>query len=166
MRKSGFTLVEMIAVLLILAVLSAALTAGLGTARNKAWRAKARETCRNVSEAWNLYLVDMHKFPFDKSGGQKLAANKDNMERLVDPAKNRLKRTYLEMDDREKDEGFNDHWGQPIRFSLDTDYDGQVVNPYPNIRDPAIEKVKATSIAWSDGDPKRSNRDDNPIVVW
>ncbi len=36
MRKSGFTLVEMIAVLLILAILSAALTAGLSTARNKA----------------------------------------------------------------------------------------------------------------------------------
>ena len=69
MRKSGFTLVEMIAVLLILAILSAALTAGLGTARNKAWRAKARETCRNVCEAWNLYLVDMHKFPkLDKNG--------------------------------------------------------------------------------------------------
>ena len=156
----------MIAVLLILAVLSAALTAGLGTARNKAWRAKARETCRNVSGAWNLYLVDMHKFPFDKSGGQKLAASYANMERLVDPAKNRLKRTYLEMDEKEKDEGFNDRWGQPIRFSLDTDYDGQVVNPYPNIRDPAIPTVKAASIAWSKGDPKRAKRDDNPIVVW
>lgn len=166
MRKSGFTLVEMIAVLLILAILSAALTAGLSTARAKAWRAKARETCRNVSEAWNMYLIDMHKFPFDTGGGQKLTATYVNMERLVNPDKNRLKRTYLEMDDKEKDEGFNDHWGQPIRFSLDTDYDGQVVNPYPNIRDPAIEKIKATSIAWSDGDPKRANRDDNPIVVW
>ena len=166
MRNSGFTLVEMIAVLLILAVLSAALTAGLGTARNKAWRTKAREICRNVSGAWNLYLVDMHKFPFDKGGGQKLAANYSNLERLVNPDKNRLKRTYLEMDEKEKDEGFNDHWGQPIHFSLDTDYDGQVVNPYPNIRDPAIDKVNASSIAWSDGDPRRAKRDDNPIVVW
>jgi prepilin-type N-terminal cleavage/methylation domain-containing protein len=173
MRNSGFTLVEMIAVLLILAVLSAALTAGLGTARNKAWRAQARETCRNVSGAWNLYLVDMHKFPFDKGGGQKLAASYANLESLVNPDKNRLKRTYLEMDEKEKEEGFRDHWIDPstkerqlLHFSLDTDYDGQVVNPYPNIRDPAIDKVNATSIAWSDGDPKRAKRDDNPIVVW
>ena len=166
MRKSGFTMVEMIAVLLILAVLSAALTAGLGTARNKAWRTKARETCRNVSEAWNMYRVDMHKFPYDKGGGQELEANENNMTWLVNPDKNRLKRTYLEIDDREKEEGLNDHWGQPIRFSLDTDYDGQVDNPYPDIRDPAIPKVKGTSIAWSKGDPKRANRDDNPIVVW
>ena len=166
MRKSGFTLIEMIAVLLILAILSAALTAGLGAARNKAWRAKARETCRNISEAWNLYLVDMHKYPYDKNGGQELKANKDNMTWLVNPEKNRLNRTYLEMDDKEKDEGLNDHWGQPLLFSLDTDYDGLVANPYPNIRDPAIPTVKAASIAWSKGDPKRAKRDDNPIVVW
>ncbi len=166
MRKSGFTLVEMISVLLIMALLAAALTAGLTSARNKAWRAKARESCRNISTAWNLYLIDMHKFPFDKGGGQKLAASYDNLERLADPEKNRLKRTYLEMDEKERDEGINDHWGQPIRFSLDTDYDGQVDNPYPNIREPAVEKVTAHSIAWSAGDPKRAKRDDNPIVVW
>ncbi len=165
-RKSGFTLVEMISVLLIMAVLAAALTAGLATARNKAWRAKARESCRNIHMAWDLYLVDMRKFPFDKGGGQKQVANSENMKWLVDPAENRLKRTYLEMDDKEKDEGFNDHWGQPLKFSLDTDYDGQVDNPYPDIRDPAIATVKASSIVWSDGDPKRKNRDDNPIVVW
>ena len=164
--KSGFTLVEMISVLLIMAVLAAALTAGLATARNKAWRAKARETCRNICTAWNLYLGDMRKFPYGKSGGQKLEANNENLECLVNPTKNRLARTYLEMDDKEKDEGFNDHWGQPLKFSLDTDYDGQVDNPYPDIRDPSIEKVNASSIAWSDGDPKRKNRDDNPIVVW
>lgn len=165
MRKSGFTLIEMIAVLLILSILAAALTAGLGTARNKAWRAKARETCRNICEAWNMYLLDMRKFP--KLGdGQKLEANSKNMECLVDSSKNRLNRTYLEMDEKEKDEGFKDHWGQPICFSLDTDYDGQVVNPYPKVREPPVAKVKATSIAWSDGDPKRAKRDDNPIVVW
>lgn len=165
-RKSGFTLVEMISVLLIMAVLAAALTAGLATARNKAWRAKARETCRNIHMAWDLYLVDMHKFPFGKGDGQKKDANKENMKWLVDPGENRLKRTYLEMDDREESEGFKDHWGQPIKFSLDTDYDGLVDNPYPNIREPAVEKVKASSIAWSDGDPRRKNRDDNPVVVW
>ena len=166
MRKSGFTLVEMIAVLLIMAILSAALTAGLTTARNRAWRAKARETCRNVCEAWNLYLIDMHKFPYEKGGGQRLEAKKDNLKWLVDPAENRLKRTYLEMDGKEKDEGLKDHWRQPICFSLDTDYDGKVANPYPNVRDPAIKEVTASSIAWSVGDPKRAKRDDNPIVVW
>ena len=166
MRKSGFTLIEMIAVLLILSILTAALTAGLGTARNKAWRAKARETCRNICEAWNMYLLDMRKFPKLDKNGQELEADSKNMECLVDPAKNRLNRTYLEMDEKEKEVGFKDHWDRPIFFSLDTDYDGQVVNPHPNVREPPVEKAKATSIAWSLGDPKRKNRDDNPIVVW
>ncbi len=165
-RKSGFTLAEMISVLLIMAILAAALTSGLANARRKAWRAKARETCRNISIAWNLYLVDMRKFPKLEKNGQELEANRENMECLVDPGKNRLKRTYLEMDDKEKDGGFKDHWGRSFFFSLDTDYDGVVANPYPKVREPPVDKVKASSIAWSHGDPKRENRDDNPIVVW
>ena len=29
-----------------------------------------------------------------------------------------------------------------------------------------FEKVRAASIAWSEGDPRRAGRRDNPIVVW
>ena len=179
MRNSGFTLIEMVAVLLILAILAAALTAGLANARNKAWRTQARETCRELCTAWNSYLLDVRKFPKDiPKNGQKLEALKENIKWLVDPDENRFSRIYLELSDEElSDEemknGLRDHWIDPktnkrqlIHFSLDTDYDGEVENPYPDAFDPPISKAKATSIAWSLGDPRRAKRDDNPIVIW
>ena len=167
MRKSGFTLIEMIAVLLILAILAAALTAGLANARNKAWRTQVRENCRSLCTAWNAYLLDCRKFPKDiPGGGKKLEAKFDNIKWIVDAEENRFSRIYLEISEEEKKNGLIDHWGQKLHFSLDTDYDGQVENPYPGALDPAVKNAKATSIAWSDGDPRRAKRDDNPIVIW
>ena len=173
MRKSGFTLVEMLAVLLILALLAAALTAGLSTARNNAWRAKARDTCRQLCTAWNAYLLDCRKFP-DKipNNGKELTAEYVNIkwlspEWLSEEEKKRHNgRIYLEISETEKNDGLKDHWDQPIYFSLDMDYDGQVDNKYPDAFDPRVEQVKATSISWSLGDPNRKKRVDNPIVVW
>ena len=171
MRKSGFTLIEMIAVIVILAILAAALTAGLSTARNKAWRTQARETCRELCMAWNAYLLDVRKFPLKNASG--LEANYENLKWIVSPewmnAEDRKRHTgriYLEISEQEKENGIKDHWGQTYRFSLDTDYDGEIDNPYPNAFEPSISKAKATVVAWSLGDPKRAKRDDNPIVIW
>ena len=180
MRKSGFTLVEMLTVLLILAVLAAAVTAGLSTAREKAWRTQARETCRNICEAWTIYLSDARKFPDDiPSRGQKLEAKYDNMKWIVNASENDFKRVYLEISDEEKDDGLRDHWTDPktrkrqmLHFSLDTDYDGQVDNPY---QDPdaegsalAMAKIRTSAIAWSEGNPKTDNRKkpSNAVVAW
>ncbi len=166
MRNSGFTLIEMVAVLLILAILAAALTAGLANARNKAWRTQAREVCRELCTAWNAYLLDVRKFPKALGSANGLKANYTNLKFIVDPDENRFRRIYLEISEKERDTGLLDHWGRLISFSLDTDYDGEVDNPYPNAFEPPISKAKATSIAWSDGDPRREQRDDNPIVIW
>ena len=167
MRKSGFTLVEMLAVLLILALLAAALTPGLSTARNKAWRAKARETCRQVCTGWNAYLLDARKFPSKIPGnGKALAAKYDNIKWITDANENRFSRIYLEITEKEEEEGLVDHWGQPIRFSLDMDYDNEVEIPYPNAFEPPLDKATATVVSWSEGDPKRKKRDDNPIIVF
>ena len=166
MRNSGFTLIEMVAVLLILAILAAALTAGLASARNKAWRTQARETCRELCTAWNAYLLDVRKFPKDLGNANDLEAKYEKLKFIVDPDENRFQRIYMEISEKERDTGLLDHWGRLIRFSLDTDYDGEVDNPYPNAFEPPISKAKATSIAWSDGDPRREQRDDNPIVIW
>lgn len=166
MRNSGFTLIEMVAVLLILAILAAALTAGLANARNKAWRTQARETCRELCTAWNAYLLDVRKFPKDLGRASGLKADYNNLKAIVDPDENRFNRIYIEISAKERDTGLVDHWGRLIKFSLDTDYDGEIENPYPNVFEPPISKAKATSIAWSEGDPQREQRDDNPIVIW
>ena len=70
-RDGGFTLIEMIAVLLILALVAAAVTGGLAKARDRAWRLRARDTCRQLCEAWNMYLIDEHKFPDELGNAQR-----------------------------------------------------------------------------------------------
>ena len=174
MRNSGFTLIEMVAVILILAILSAAMTAGLSSAREKAWRTQARETCRNICEAWTAYLLDVKKFP-KEIGSKELPATYANMKWIVDADHNKVKRVYLEMTDEEKDtgkkNGLRDHWNQQLMFLLDTDYDGQVNNPW---KDPTAEgsplsqdKIKAHCVAWSNGNPKidTKKKPSNAIVV-
>lgn len=175
MRNSGFTLIELIAVLLILALLSAATTAGLATAREKAWRTQAHETCRSICGAWNSYLFDVRKFPKDVKNG-KHEATYANLKWLVDPSENKVQRVYLEMSEEEKDKekknGLRDHWGQVLYFSLDTDYDGEVENPYPDTDAEgsplSFAKIKASAIAWSMGNPriKTENKPANAVVAW
>ena len=163
-RAGGFTLVEMIAVLLILALLAAAVTGGLARVRENTWRLRARDTCRQLCAAWNMYLVDEHKFPSELGTAQKVKADKKSLSHLLGEASS--KRVYLELDDERDKDGLLDHWGQTLSFSLDTDYNGLVDNPYPDAFDPELPEVRASSVAWSEGNPKHKKRDDNPIVAW
>ena len=181
--KQGFTLIEMVAVLLILALLAAVVTGGLSKARERAWRTQARETCRQLTQAWNVYLVDERKFPAELGNAKEVKAEYEKIKFLADGTS--AKRVYLELTEKEKEDtkkggGLRDHWGsdswgnsgQLLLFSLDMDYDGVVENPHPEaFVDPGenekkFEKVRATSIAWSEGNPRKASRPDNPIVVW
>ena len=163
-RDGGFTLIEMVAVLLILAVLAAAVTGGLSRARERAWRLRARETCRQLCEAWNMYLLDERKFPAELGDAKGKKTDSATLSHLDGGSPSG--RVYLEVDDERDKDGLLDHWGQPIYFSLDADYDGIVENPYPMAFEPELPKVRASSIAWSDGNPQHKTREDNPIVVW
>jgi len=175
--KKGFTLIEMVAVLLILALLSAAITGGLSKARARAWRTQSRETCRQLSQAWNLYLTDERAFPADLGNAQKVKALYENIRYVSEGTASG--RVYVELTDKEKESeknggGLRDHWKQLIYFSLDTDYNGMVENPHPEVfieeddeeKLKKFKNVRASSIVWSEGDPRRAGRRDNPIVVW
>lgn len=170
--KSGFTLIEMIAVLLIIALVAAASTAGLSKAKDKAWRTQARELCRQLNEAWNAYLVDERKFPSELGAAKGLEAKYNNIKYLA--GANESDKVYIELTDKEKgagsDGGLRDHWNGMIYFSLDADYDGKVDNPAPEARavddddKAALAAVTASAISWSKGkDPQRKKK---WIVVW
>ena len=96
----GFTLVEMLVVLMIIAVLMAATLGGLKTARRMAWRTKARDMARQVVSAWNVYLIDLREFPPEDQfkdvvpGG--FAATAANLKALYTGAN-----VYLEMSEEE-----------------------------------------------------------------
>lgn len=171
--KSGFTLIEMIAVLLIIAILAAATTAGLASARDKAWRTQARETCRELCEAWQMYLLDERSFP-DELKDEGLAAVPDNLKYLV-VSETDVKggKCYLELNAKEfhgswnkedaawssvSGEGLKDHWGRNYMFTLDTDYDGKVTEPVENTT------IVAPVIAWSTG--KRPEAKQKWIISW
>lgn len=166
--RAAFTLIEMIVVLLIIAILMAATITGLSRARNNAWRMQARETCREISEAWNAYLLDMREFPSMSEGA---ATTHDNLKEII--GEGETKTVYLELKKKEKesgdDGGLRDHWGDLYHFTLDTGYEGEVKNPYPEANSlPSGTKVKATSIVWSFGGlPEDDARYNNKrIVVW
>lgn len=65
--RAAFTLVEMLAVLLIISVLASVALGAYWKARDTAWREKTRDTARQLAIAWNMRLVDDAKFPDAKS---------------------------------------------------------------------------------------------------
>lgn len=171
-RRSGFTLIEMVAVILILSVLSVILMTGLSRARGAAWRIQARESCRELCEAWNAYLLDERAFPekseFTTSGTDDIEATAKNIAYLIGEKDDVTSKVYIELTDEEKVHGggLRDHWNQYIHFTLDFDYAGEVKNPYPEANGLTSSKVRASVIAWSLGDPKHDKRADRKIVVW
>jgi prepilin-type N-terminal cleavage/methylation domain-containing protein len=165
---AGFTLIEMLVVILIIAILVASLFAGLRSARQMAWRTRARDTARQIVQAWNLYLNDSREFPLEKQfkdakeeGGY--AATPGNLELL------NANRIYLELNETDRQEGLRDRWRRIMGFNLDFDYDGKVANPAPEVFEKAktvaeMAEVQASAIAWSQGpDPVLKKR---WVVQW
>ena len=171
--RSGFTMIEMVAVILILTLLIAVLVPSLSRARLGAWRVQAREACRELCGAWGAYLLDVRSFEavpesFGSKDGTK--ATSDNLKEIA-TGKGESPKIYIELNDTEREAddetgGLRDHWGQLLLFSLDKDYDGKVDNPYPAANGLTDAKVKGSAIAWSLGHPKYDKRADRKIVIW
>lgn len=149
-KSSGFTLIEMLVVLAILALLMGAVSTGIVRAKEQAYKTRARDTARQICQAWNLYLMDNHKFPAASS----LDSVKDgyvtgtkSLESL-----NGGKR-YLEATEQEgDDDGLRDPWGSLFRFRLDEDYDGKIDNPVAGVEGLQSDSdVYGNVVAWSLG---------------
>ncbi len=158
----------MLIVIAIIAVLIASVMGGLKTARQMAWRIKARDTARQLVGAWNLYLTDNREFPVETSmsdardeGGY--AASMANIDRL---------NPYIDLSAEERDEsemgknGLRDKWNRHFGFNLDFDYNGDVEDPAPVASGRKLEdnRVHATAIAWSQGATPENKK--KWIVQW
>ena len=161
--RAGFTLIEMLTVLLIIALLASIAFGAFQAARTTAWKQKARDAGRQLAIAWNLKMQDDGKFPsmaaFDTS-----AVGSDGSEITFDATGYNLTnslngaRTYFEATTDQQHNGLRDHWGQLFHVRLDADYDGQVKDPANS-----AQYIHANVVVWSDGPPGRSNAQ---IVIW
>jgi len=104
-RQSGFTLIEVMVVVAILAILAAVVVPRVMDEPAKARRAKAQQDIRAIESALDLYKLDNYRYPTTDQG----------LEALVDPpASGPEPENY-------KEGGYlrklpQDPWGNPYRY--------------------------------------------------
>lgn len=130
--KSGFTVIELLAVIGILILIASMLFVGLERARSRARRTRAAREVDQIMTAWESYYFDYRRFPDDS-----ININQDGMQ---EPAikilrgenyqgQNSLETEY--MDFSEYVTQFNDPWGNAYMLALDeVPYDGRVSVPH------------------------------------
>ncbi len=150
-RKSGFTLIEIMVVIGIMALLAGMLLGGLSAAKKKAKKTQARSEIDQIVTAWKAYYSDYRHFP-DVGAGK---SYKNLTEMGVDAVriiqgnysgddgdewgkKNPRKTKYLDFHPRFTDQpldpkwtdkkmGMHDPWGNLYKIALDqSPYDGVV----------------------------------------
>lgn len=145
-KKAGFTLVEMITVLIIITLLMSVSSAAIVGAKRNASMTRARDLGRQLCIAWGAYLMDQRSFPEESKFTDKVAGDKYFMASAKNLGKNlnRVynkkgkivgKKVYFELSEEEcepsgKDDftgtGLLNDWKWPICFTLDFDLDGKV----------------------------------------
>ena len=140
MNRRGFTLLEMLVVIVILGVLITLGSRGIRSARISAKKAQAMMEMKSIETAVKAYRHKYGKLPaavdqsFDVSlSGEKGDANSqsvisvltvsDNMPAAMNPAE----MIFLDPQGNHAEGIFLDPWGYQYRIALDTDYNNRVV---------------------------------------
>ena len=175
--SAGFTMVEMIAVVLILSLLMGVSSAAISGARRTAYRTHSLDTVRQLVSAWQTYLMDQGKFPdrskFHDKAGDIFVASPYNIGALLNtqyfnnkkgefdiskPVPNSI--VYFETSEKEVERsgssgnysyngtGIIDRWKNQIYFTLDFDLEGTVENPVTG------KKVTGSALAMSSAGKK------------
>jgi len=140
-KRAGFTLIEMLVVIAIIAILIGLLLPAIGAARQFAKRTRARTELRQIEVAWKSYYNDYRKFPsagINEMSGAAIAIM--NGEGGNNPRRTR----YMEFDDDATE--FLDPWGGIYQVVLDQDRDNRV-----SPRDYSGVTLDRNVAAWSYG---------------
>jgi prepilin-type N-terminal cleavage/methylation domain-containing protein len=181
--RRGFTLVEMLTVIAIIAILAAMILSGVTKAKTSAMKATAKMEMKNLEAAilqyekeYNLYPISQQtdkdvtlgtaSIPGGVSGYSGLVLdNSDTMKILLDkdPARNprhiKFFDAKLARDDGlpglgPTDNVYRDPWGRPYIITMDTSFDDKV-------DDPVYGQIDAQVVIWSFGPDKTANADKN-----
>jgi len=134
-KRSGFTLIEMLVVIAIIALLAGMLFPAIGSALQSAHRRRAALMTQNIEQAILMYMDDHGgRFPvlddlygsdrfFDEEGSREIlrVLMGENISDL-----NRARKVYLSTDRASEDGELLDPWGTQYRILLDLDMDGRI----------------------------------------
>lgn len=130
--KAGFTLVEMLSVVLLISILMASAGMSVRKANHLAKNAKAEAECRELVNAMLEYHSLYGKWPGDKKG--EVPATADVLKSLINSAENDRGIVFLNL--TMTDSTWNDPWGQPYHIFF---HDGSGQDP----RETALESCVA-----------------------
>lgn len=140
---SGFTLVEMLVVVAIIAILASILIPSVGAAQKSAKKRKAELECNTIKTAIESFFSDFKYMPWEEGSGKGQFVGADKWAEDAESQKavmaflrgeNKLGKAYLEVSSRDSkasadadDEGvFYDPWKNPYHIGMDRNLDQQI----------------------------------------
>ncbi len=158
MKRSGFTMIELLASVGIIIVLASMILFGLNVARQRARTLEARSMSEQIQLAWEAYLADYQEFPFE-GGGSTLQVESDIIMQTLrtrhsdDPPdvseyRSYNRRGYTYFDIHHLSEGVRDPWGNFYQIALDMNNNGRVTVPADG---GGQETIRQSVAVWSMG---------------
>ena len=165
-RSAGFTLIEMIVVILIIGILIGVGAFTFGKAKDNARSAITRDTAKQIVDSWTLYQQTKYEWPASiPSTAETVPLDSEACYLPTNSVSN------FELKLEEKTSGLKDSWGSLYSIWLDTDYDGQIIldpNPWrdihPSFKDEPILTIKGAVLVASPGKDKSLYTRDDIIV--
>lgn len=162
--RCGFSLLEMLVVVALIAILLGISTSILSGMKEKARAAVTRDAAKQLAEAWTRHLQVRGEWPAS------IQASPENNEVKADSAHLKILNLmsngqpslgyyFLEVKEKEKKEGLKDSWGSVLSLWFDTDYNGQLPHPTK-----PGEMVKAAVVVASPGKDKQLGTNDDIVV--
>jgi len=155
-RRSGFTLIEMLAVMAIIAILAGLLLPTVAAVRRHAYKRRASAEVAQLEAALKSYYMDNRGWTGFPASRQTVASV---VQFLQGSPGSGNSIPYMEFKSGNlKDGNFVDPWGNPYRFELRT-------NPGSDFRPWRGQVVYRDCVAWSMG-PDGRNETDDDIKSW
>jgi prepilin-type N-terminal cleavage/methylation domain-containing protein len=172
----GFTLIEILVVMAIIATLAGLLFPAMRSAMEGAKKAQARTHCTAVAIAVNGYYARYNIYPLGATGtGGDLKIQGGNraiidiLRAQGDPSTNPAKEKFISLTPAKNDarprNGIDsagdlyDPWGHPYEILIDSNYDETVADPFSG------EEMDGTVLVWSVGRDGEAGTDDD-VTTW